>query len=221
LEASTLRATRGVAMERIDTKTKISKTFVRGKPRILYAIRHEWRFTEDEIEWIKRAFKRGKDIGSFIQDLQRCCSDKKLSLERVKDPELRSINKRDLERVYDICDETIRCLWAIQGADYLLVDSDQKFVLEAKEKARTAMKSLSPFVWLLANKLFTEKKKVGRKKGPHVNFIKEIIEIYKKRIKDKPTQKELKGIVGISLGSLGLPFEDPSRGLKKALTKLS
>lgn len=222
-----LRTVGGDGMERIETKTEISKRIVRRKPRTLYAIGREWKFKEDETEWIKNIFKtalpnankREKDIESFIQDLQQCCSDKKLSLERAKDPELKPLNKRDLERVRDICDEAYSCLWAIQAADYLLVDSDQKFVLEAKEKARTAMKPLFLFALFLGEKLL--KKKSGRSKSPHINFVKEIIEIYKKHIRGQPTQKELREIVVISLEFLGLPSEDPSRVLRQALTKLS
>ena len=199
----------GVAMERIETKTKIpGGSVVKGKPVVLYAVGHKWQFTEDEIDWIRDslkatlpgAHKRRKDIDDFIQGLQRRCSEKILALEDSRDPRFKPLNKADLDRALDICEAALHCLWTIQGdhlkidgSDYLFVGWDESFVLEAKQRAEVAMRFLSPFVWLLAKKLFKSKR--GRKVNPHVSFIRAVIDLYKKHIKEKPTREELKETV--------------------------
>jgi hypothetical protein len=202
-----------------------------------------WRFTEDEIKSINKAFYspiRGKlrvtaserNIDLFIAHLEQFCSAKKYwVLDRPKRAEVRKAR----EKILVDCNAALGHLKLIHQCKVDLCnyndlevfagdkdDPISTFRMQSWGEADAARKTLEKFIATLENYHLAEEVKTGRDRADSDNLIKAIREIYTAYIGKEPKghrTSSFTDIVKAVYSILGLPAEDPSRAIDAALKK--
>jgi len=193
----------------------------------------EWRFTDEEKEAIRdilKNVKKPKDsIEPFISHLRFFCEGKKWLLQSPHQLDLRLTR----EKVLTDCLAALHHLKHIERGKVVLWTQDTlkdygtgkgdivaDLLIEEMKSAWEAVGPLEKFIKLLENHHQAENKKRGRKKADSDAFIKKLAEIYTEHI-GKPSAYEdgpFFSLVQTVLEILGLPFKEPRRAIREALT---
>lgn len=220
-------------MERVEKKLRHEIPY-KGKKRSIYSAWHEWRFTEDERDrfrnelFKRRGFKK-TDVEDLIKHLQAYCWFMRDGLEDSKESEIRGLR----EYILSDCKKMFRHLENIwRGRVWLTPfrlpnleaspeqkEKDGKFMVQTLKKSRVPADSLLDFIELVESDQSLRKRSVGRPKADRLGFIKKVAEIYHKHI-GKPSSYPygpFYAVVSIALEAVGLPSENPIRGVKAAL----
>ena len=190
-------------------------------------------FTDDTRRYLKTELGQYDvdKVEKFISDLEKDCI---VMNQIVKNPKPKK-KKKQTKDILKSCKGTLEYLERIRKFK-IPIDTLEKiptkdidehlelsdFLFNSWFLAVDAIKPLKKFTELLEKILADSKKPKGRPPADYHNFVGSVAVLFNDHIA-KPTKSQKKGsffnVVSITLEALGLPSDNPSRSIKKALER--